>query len=75
MCAYLGLDPGGVVTCELLLSGSRDQDVTVGFQNVPLVGLGSREANNGAIVLQKVQTDTQIQRRNILECFHTDISK
>lgn len=52
-CSHLGLDPGSIVTCELLLSGSRDQDVTVSLQNVPVVGFRPRKAHNGAMVLQK----------------------
>lgn len=58
----LGLDPGGIVTCELLLAGSRDQDVAVSFQNVPFVGFGSRETHNGAMVLQKGHRKKKIFR-------------
>lgn len=53
MSVYLGLDPGGVDTRELLFSGSGDQDVTVCLQDVPFVGFGSWEAHNGAVLLQK----------------------
>lgn len=48
----LGLDPGGIVTGELLLSGGRNQDVAVSFQNVPFIGFSTWEAHNGAVVLQ-----------------------
>lgn len=60
---YLGLDPGGVVTCELLFSGSGNQDVAVGFQDVPFVGFGSWEAHNGAVLLQKVNRHTHKHTR------------
>lgn len=69
MSVYLGLDPGGIVTCELLFSGCRDQDVAVGFQNVPFVGFGSWEAHNGAMLLQNAQT----HKRKILTCSQKDL--
>lgn len=52
---HLGLDPGSVVTVQLLLSGGGDQDVAVGLQNVPFVGFGPWEAHNGAVVLQEAK--------------------
>lgn len=52
---HLGLDPGSVVTVQLLLSGGGDQDVAVGLQDVPFVGFGPWEAHNGAVVLQEAK--------------------
>lgn len=54
---YLGFDLGGVGTCELLLSGSRDQDVAVSLQDVTVIGFGSWEAYNGAVLLQEIETN------------------
>lgn len=51
--SHLGLDPGGVVAGQLLLSCGWDQDVAVSLQNVPVVGLGPREAHDGAVVLRR----------------------
>ena len=51
VCAYLGLDPGGIVAGQLLLAGGGDQDVTVGLQDAALVWLGPGEAHNGAVLL------------------------
>lgn len=59
----LSLDPGGVVASELLLSGSRDQDVAVSFQNVPVVGFGSGETHNGAMVLQSAHIYTHVRNK------------
>lgn len=58
---HLGLDPGGIVTRQLLLAGGRDQDVAVGFQNVPVVGLGAREAHDGAVLLSGGEPRTQFK--------------
>lgn len=49
----LGLDPGGIVASELLLSSSWDQDVAVSLQNVPIIRFGAWEAHDGAVVLRQ----------------------
>ena len=67
---YLGLDPSGVVTRELLFSGGRDHDVAFGFQNAPFIGFGSWEAHNGAILLQKVKRHT---REYMTKCWEKSV--
>lgn len=48
---YLGLDPVGIVACELLLAGGRDQDVTLSFQKAALVRLSPGETYDRTVLL------------------------
>lgn len=55
--SHLSFDSGGIIACELLFSGSRDQDVAVSLQNAPFIRFGSWEAHNGAMLLHKRNTN------------------
>ena len=48
----LGFDVVSILPGQLLLSCSRDKDVTLSLHNVTFIGLSVREADNGAMLLQ-----------------------
>lgn len=47
----LGFDVRSVLPGQLLLSGSRDEDVTVCLQDATIIGLSIREAHNSTMLL------------------------
>ncbi len=49
----LSFDIVSVLPGQLFLSSSRDEDITISFQNVPLVWLRVGEAHNGTMLLQR----------------------
>lgn len=48
----LGFDIVGVFLCKLFFTCSRDQDITLSFQDAAFIWCGLGEANNGSIGLE-----------------------
>lgn len=48
---YLGFDSGSIGLGQLLLTGCRDQDVTVSLQDASLIDLCFGKAQNGSMLL------------------------
>lgn len=49
----LSFDIVSVLPGQLFLSGCRDEDITISFQNVSLIWLRVGEAHNGAVLLKR----------------------
>lgn len=62
----LSFDIVSVLPGQLFLSSCRDEDITISFQNVPLIWLRVGEAHNGTMLLKRkhkhIQKNIYVQK-------------